>query len=78
MSKVIVYGTANCKYCTMAKDFFKEKNVEFEEINISENPDKKKEMIEMSGQMGVPVILVDSEVVLGFQKNKLVELLNLE
>ncbi len=61
----------------MAKEFFKEKDIEFEEFNVAENEEKRKEMIERSGQMGVPVIYVDDEMTVGFDKVHLTELLGL-
>ncbi len=78
MSKVTVYGTPTCKYCVVAKDFLKENGVEFEEVNVSEDADKKKEMIEKSGQLGVPVITIDEKVIVGFSKDELTKALGLK
>jgi glutaredoxin len=61
----------------MAKDFFKEKNVEFEDLNVAEDQEKRKEMITKSGQMGVPVIVIGNNIVVGFNKPKIVELLGI-
>lgn len=61
----------------MAKDFFKEKNVAFEDFDVAADQEKRKEMIEMSGQMGVPVILIDNKVIVGFNKPKIIELLGI-
>lgn len=77
MKKVSIYTTPTCQYCKMTKDFFKEKNVEFEEFNVAEDAAKRTEMIEKSGQMGVPVIDVEGELIVGFNKDKLTELLGL-
>lgn len=71
MSKVLIYSTPTCHFCKMAKDFFKEKNVSFEEINVAGNPVKAQEMIEKSGQMGVPVIDIDGKIIVGFDKEAL-------
>ena len=68
MTKVKVYSTPTCPYCTMAKDFLKEKGVEFEDIDVSEDQAAAKEMVEKSGQMGVPVIDIDGELIVGFNK----------
>ena len=76
--KVIVFSTNTCPYCHMVKDYLKENNIEFEDINLSENPERANEMIEKSGQQGVPVILVDEDVVVGFDREKLKELLDLK
>ena len=75
MKKVIVYSTPTCVYCNAAKAFFKENKIEFEDYNVAEDLEKRREMIEKSGQMGVPVISVDGEVVVGFDELKLKELL---
>ena len=77
MEKVTIYSTNSCHFCHMAKEFFKEKGVEFEDFNVGENPEKRKEMIEKSGQMGVPVILIKNNVIVGFNKPKIVELLGI-
>ena len=78
MSKVIVYSTPTCHFCHMAKDFFKEKGVEFEDFDVSTDLSKRKEMVDKSGQMGVPVILIKDEVIVGFNKPKIVELLGIK
>lgn len=77
MSTVTVYSTPTCHFCHMAKDFFKEKNVEFTDINVSEDASKRQEMIQKSGQMGVPVIQIDNNLIVGFNKPKIMELLGI-
>lgn len=77
MSKVTVYSTPTCHFCHMAKDFFKENNVAFEDFNVAEDLGKRKEMVDKTGQMGVPVIIIDNEVIVGFNKPKIAELLNI-
>jgi len=71
MGKIIVYSTTTCPFCTMVKDWLKEKGVEFESFNVGTDQDKAKEMMEKSGQMGVPVIDIAGEIVIGFDKPKL-------
>jgi len=71
MSKVIVYSTSTCPYCVMAKNWLKEKKVEFEDVNVGINQDKAREMIDKSGQMGVPVIDIDGAVIIGFDRPKM-------
>jgi len=66
--KVKVYSTPTCPYCVMAKDFFKDQNVDFEDVDVSKDHDAAKEMIEKSGQQGVPVIDIDGEIIIGFNK----------
>ena len=77
MSKVTVYSTPTCHFCHMAKDFFKENNVAFEEFNVAEDLGKRKEMVDKTGQMGVPVIIIDNNVIVGFNKPKIADLLNI-
>lgn len=77
MKNVTIYTTQTCGYCKMAKDFFVEKGVAYTEHNVGVDLEKRKEMIEKSGQMGVPVIDIDGELVVGFDKNRLSELLGL-
>ena len=82
MSKIIIYSTEMCGYCKLAKQYFDENNVEYTEIDVSTDEAKQKEMIDKSGQMGVPVIVIEKdgkeEVLVGFQKEKLAELLNIK
>lgn len=78
MEKVTIYSTPSCHFCHMAKDFFKEKNVEFVDFNVAEDHEKRKEMIAKSGQMGVPVILIKDKVIVGFNRPKIVELLGIQ
>jgi glutaredoxin len=61
----------------MAKEFFKEKNIAFTDFDVAGNTEKRKEMVEKSGQMGVPVIVIDNDLIVGFNKPKIVELLGL-
>ena len=78
MSKVTVYSTPTCHFCHMAKDYFKEKGVEFEDFDVSSNLEKRKEMLEKSGQMGVPVILIENQIIVGFNKPKIIEILGIK
>tara|TARA_Y100000310_G_scaffold157640_1_gene157047 strand:- start:11424 stop:11612 length:189 start_codon:yes stop_codon:yes gene_type:complete len=61
----------------MAKEFFKENKIEYSEKDIAEDDSAKEEMVERTGQMGVPVIMVDDESVIGFDKERLSELLSI-
>jgi alkyl hydroperoxide reductase subunit F len=74
MRKVTVYSTKNCPYCRMTKAFLHKHGVPYESIDVGENTDAAKKMIDLSGQRGVPVILVDDEVIIGFDSQKLNEL----
>lgn len=75
--KVIVYSTPSCPYCIMAEDFLKEHKIKFEHVDVSKDQEKAQEMIEKSGQMGVPVIDVDGEIIVGFDQDKLEKALGL-
>ena len=82
MSKpVTIYTTPTCGYCKATKAFFDEHGVQYDEIDVSTDQDKAKEMIEKSGQMGVPVIIIgegdDQNIVVGFDQTKLSELLGI-
>jgi glutaredoxin-like YruB-family protein len=78
MKKVTIYSTPTCHFCNMAKDYFKEHNVSYEAFDVSSDSEKRKEMMEKSGQLGVPVILVDDNIVVGFNKTKLGQLLDIK
>lgn len=75
--KVKVYSTPFCPYCTMAKEFLKKHTIKFEEINVQENRAAAIEMINKSGQNGVPVIDVDGKIIIGFDEPKLREALGI-
>lgn len=77
MKEVTIYTTPTCGYCKMAKEFFSSNNVQVKEYDVAADLEKRKEMIEKSGQMGVPVIFVDSEMTVGFDKGRLSSLLGL-
>ena len=78
MKKVTIYSTPSCHFCHMAKDFFKEKGVAFEDFDVASNLEKRKEMMDKSGQMGVPVIIIEDQIVVGFNQPKIVELLDIK
>lgn len=73
--KVIVYSTPTCPYCVMAKQYFIEKGVVFEDVDVSKDHARAREMVEKSGQMGVPVISIGEEITVGFQPSVLDEML---
>jgi len=72
---VTIYSTPVCHFCHAAKDYFKDNNVEYTEHDVAADQDKRQEMIEMTGQMGVPVIRIGEDVVIGFDEAKVAELL---
>lgn len=73
---VIVYSTPTCPYCVYAKDYFKSKGVAFTDIDVSRDRAKGEEMVRKSGQMGVPVIDIDGNILVGFQPNEFEKFLN--
>ncbi len=77
MPQVEVYTAPGCGWCAAVKRFLEEHGVEYTEYNVAEDPAKAEEMIRKSGQMGVPVIEIDGEIVVGFDRARLEELLGL-
>jgi glutaredoxin-like YruB-family protein len=77
-TSVTIYSTPVCHFCQAAKEFFTENNVEYTEIDVASDAEKREEMIEMTGQMGVPVIRIGDDVVIGFDEAKVKELLKME
>ena len=74
--KVTIYSTPTCAYCHAAKEFFTEQGVKYEEVDVAGDPAKAQEMVEKSGQMGVPVIEIGENIVVGFNKAQIEELLS--
>ncbi len=68
---VKVYSTPTCPWCAKVKEFLKENHVKFEDIDVSKNTKAADEMVKKSGQMGVPVIDADGEIIIGFDEKKL-------
>ncbi|MEX0919480.1 MAG: glutaredoxin domain-containing protein [Parcubacteria group bacterium] len=78
MKKVEIYSTDSCHFCQMAKEYFTTNNVPFTNYNVGTDTEKRAEMIDKSGQMGVPVIVVDDkDLVIGFNEKKLAELIGI-
>lgn len=76
--KIIIYSTPTCPYCQIAKDYFKDRKIKFKEIDVSKDQKAAEAMIKKSGQMGVPQIEIDKEIIVGFDKEKIDELLNIK
>jgi glutaredoxin-like YruB-family protein len=74
---VTIYSTPTCHFCLIAKDFLKEKGITYIEFDVASNLEKRQEMIDRSGQMGVPVIFVGDEMIIGFDREKLAATLGL-
>jgi len=69
--KVILYTTPTCVFCKHVKEYFADNDISYELVDLAENRDRVQEMVDMSGQMGVPVIDAGGEIVVGFDKAKL-------
>lgn len=74
-SKIKVYTTPSCRFCAMAKDWMRANNIEYEEKDVTEDAGARQAMAEVSGQMGVPVIIVNGEVIVGFNETLLESIL---
>ncbi|MBN2058118.1 MAG: glutaredoxin family protein [Candidatus Saganbacteria bacterium] len=77
MTNIKIYSTPTCPYCKMTKQFLAENNIEFEDVDVSANQSAAQEMISKSGQMGVPVLDIGGQIVVGFDKAKIKQLLNI-
>jgi len=74
---VTIYSTPVCHFCHTAKDFFAENNIVYTEHDVAADAEKRQEMIELTNQMGVPVIRIGDDIIIGFDEGKLKELLGL-
>ena len=77
MKKVTVYSTQSCPFCIRAKQYLKDNNIEFTNFDVGSDQTKAQEMMKKSGQMGVPVIDIEGEIIVGFDKEKIKEALGL-
>lgn len=77
MKNVTIYSTPTCHFCHMAKDFFIANGIVYTEHDVASNLEKRKEMVDKTGQMGVPVIEIDGETTIGFDKPKVAKMLGL-
>ena len=71
MTKIKIYSTPTCPFCKRAKAFFKEHNIEYDDVNVAEDEKARDEMVEKSGQMSVPVIEVGDKIIIGFNEQEL-------
>lgn len=77
MVTIKIYTTPTCAFCKMAKEHFKSKGLEYTEYDVSKDVEKQKEMIDKTGQFGVPAIDINGKIVIGFDKPKINQLLGL-
>ena len=73
-----VYTTPYCPYCVTLKNFLKQQNIEFEEVNVLDDEAAKEEMIKKSGQYEVPVVEIDGEIIIGFDKERILKVLKIK
>ncbi len=78
MKNVIIYSTPTCHFCHMAKEFMTANNVKFTDYNVATDLEKRKEMVDKSGQMGVPVIDIEGELIVGFEQDRLATALGIK
>ena len=77
MKNVTIYSTPTCHFCHLAKDFFKEKGIQYTEYDVLADLDKRQEMMDKSGQRGVPVIVIGDKLVVGFDQTEISSLLGI-
>ena len=65
---VTIYSTPTCHYCNLAKDYFKEHDIDYNELNVAEDQEARMQMVQKTGQLGVPVIEIGDEVLVGFSE----------
>ncbi|MFA5889062.1 MAG: glutaredoxin family protein [Candidatus Paceibacterota bacterium] len=78
MKKVTIYSTPTCHYCRLAKEYFDEHKIKYEAYDVAGDMERRREMMEKSGQLGVPVIIIDKDVVVGFDRSRLAQLLGIK
>lgn len=76
--KVIIFTTPTCSFCNAAKRYFREKNIRFTEVDVSRDQKAAMDMYRRTGQMGVPVILINNKPIIGFDVNKINQFLNIK
>ncbi|WP_226037603.1 glutaredoxin family protein [Aquibacillus saliphilus] len=76
MNSITIYTTTQCPYCVMLKNFLSEKNIPFKELNVEKDPIMMQKVVNTTGQMGVPQTEVNGHWILGFDPNKIMEVLN--
>jgi glutaredoxin-like YruB-family protein len=76
--KVIIFTTPTCSYCNLAKRYFREKNIKFTEVDVSRDQKAAQDIVRRTGQMGVPVIIINNRPIVGFDKPKINAMLNIK
>ncbi|MDA3814760.1 MAG: glutaredoxin family protein [Patescibacteria group bacterium] len=75
---VTVFSTPTCVYCIVLKRWLDEKGVSYSEVDVSQDEEAQREMVQKTGQMGVPVLMIDEEVVVGFDRERIAKILNIQ
>ena len=75
--QITVYSTPTCPYCLMVKQFLKDNNINFHDYDVGSDRAKAQEMVQKSGQMGVPVLDIDGEIVVGFDRDRIKQILGI-
>lgn len=78
MPKIRIFTSVSCPYCFTLKEFLKENNIEFEEVDVSKDKKAREEMIKKTGRLEVPIVEIDGQIVVGFDKEKISKLLNIK
>jgi glutaredoxin-like YruB-family protein len=73
-----IFSTPSCPYCITLKEFLKEHKIDFEDVNVAQDAQAREEMIKKSGQMGVPVVEINNEIIIGFDKERISNLLGIK
>ena len=76
--KIKVFSTPTCPFCVALKNFLEEHNIQFEYLDVAENEAAREEMVKKSGQMGVPVVDIDGEIIIGFDQDRIKKLLKIK
>ncbi|MBI2626571.1 MAG: glutaredoxin family protein [Candidatus Nealsonbacteria bacterium] len=77
MAKIKIYSTPTCPYCVALKNFLKEKNIAFEDVDVAQDAQAREEMVQKTNQMGVPVVDIDGEIIIGFDKERISKILKI-
>jgi glutaredoxin 3 len=76
--KVVIFSTPTCSFCNTAKRYFREQNIRFTDVDVSRDQNAARDMQRRTGQMGVPVILINNKPIVGFDKPRIMQMLNLK
>lgn len=78
MPTIKVYSTPSCPYCYTVKAFLNERGFQYQDVNVAEDSRAKEEMVNKSGQMGVPVVEIDGQIIIGFDRERICQILGIE